>query len=132
MFSHPKHLALAPIYWYQAKRIQQTTLRLPEPDGDRQGRIDLQATNEQDSLRQSDELKQSDASYRLMIVGDSSAAGVGVENQQQALSHQLLAELKNHLYTTTIKLNGNCMQLQVIIALMYYADCMYYRPQSKP
>lgn len=82
----PKHIALAPVYLYQGIKLKKTALRLPEAEGERHGSMTI-TTNE--SL--SGENKES---LNLMLVGDSSAAGVGVSSQQQALAGQLLDQLQ--------------------------------------
>lgn len=62
---------LGPVLLLQSRHLRKTALRLPEAAGPREGRI---ATN---SLA---------PPVRLLFVGDSSAAGVGVERQEQALA----------------------------------------------
>ena len=64
---------------FQALWLKATAPRLPEPDGPREGRVG------QGPL------------LRLLIVGDSSAAGVGVAEQGQALSGQVAACLSASL-----------------------------------
>ncbi len=101
MFTKPKHLLFAPIYYYQGKRVKQNTIDLPEPKGARRGSFSLPCStsdkitgiddNLNDNLNQDSSDK--DDKYRLAIIGDSSAAGVGVAHQQQALSMQLLSAL---------------------------------------
>ncbi|WP_238704954.1 SGNH/GDSL hydrolase family protein [Parasedimentitalea marina] len=59
----------------QARRVRQTALLLPEPEGARTGSAG------------------SGSSLRLLIVGDSSAAGVGAQTQSEALSGQLVHHL---------------------------------------
>ncbi|MGO1659057.1 MAG: SGNH/GDSL hydrolase family protein [Marinobacter sp.] len=68
-------LALAPVLMGQGHYVRRVTPRLPEPEGERQG-----------SVGEGPEL-------RLLILGDSAAAGVGVSNQQDALAGQLVREL---------------------------------------
>lgn len=68
-------IALAPLLIPQGIRLQKTALILEEPAGPRAGR-----------LGQGPEL-------RLLILGDSSAAGVGVDHQDDALSGQLARTL---------------------------------------
>ncbi len=68
-------LALAPILYYQGKRVKKSIVRLPEPVGARSGTI---GTGQP---------------LRLLILGDSAAAGVGVKTQQQALAGQLIEQL---------------------------------------
>lgn len=68
-------LALAPVLIGQGQYVRRVTPRLPEPEGARQGVV-----GEGPELR-------------LLILGDSAAAGVGVSNQQDALAGQLVREL---------------------------------------
>lgn len=68
-------LFLAPVLLAQAVRVRQRTLLLPEAAGQRDGRSGTGAT------------------LRVLIVGDSSAAGVGVAHQDRALAGQLAARL---------------------------------------
>lgn len=70
--------ALLPLLAVQARQVKTNTLRLPEPIGERQG-----------CLGQG-------RSLSILIVGDSAAAGVGVEQQSQALLGQLLMCLQDH------------------------------------
>lgn len=77
-----KDLFLAPIYLYQGSKIKRQTVRLPEATGDRHGQLVL------------NEKATSPRTLTLMMVGDSSAAGVGVETQNQALTGHLLASLR--------------------------------------
>lgn len=91
-----KHLLFAPLIWQQGKRVKQNTLRLHEPRGDRHGIVPIHLPNgdlaNQPETQESTK-EQAKASYRLMIVGDSSAAGVGVDTQIQGLSGQLTKQL---------------------------------------
>ena len=68
-------LGLSPLMLAQGLYLRRTVPQLPEPEGPRQG-----------EMGQGPEL-------RLLIVGDSSAAGVGAEYQQEALSGQVAAAL---------------------------------------
>ncbi|WP_297424952.1 SGNH/GDSL hydrolase family protein [uncultured Acinetobacter sp.] len=70
-------LGLLPILAMQAKYVKKNTPRLSEPSGARQGQCG-QGT-----------------SLSILIVGDSAAAGVGVEQQSQALLGQLLQRLQH-------------------------------------
>lgn len=65
---------LAPLLILQAKQVRKNTLRLPEARGPRKG---IQGRGERE--------------VRLLILGDSAAAGVGVDDQAHALSGQILA-----------------------------------------
>lgn len=84
----PKDIALAPIYLYQGHKLKRTALRLPEAEGERHGRLRLSET-EDCSQSEGDVLN-------LMLVGDSSAAGVGVGVQQEALMGHLLNQLRDN------------------------------------
>lgn len=67
---------LGPLLFAQASRLRRTALELPEASGEREG---LAGTGRK--------------SLRLLIAGDSSAAGVGAPTQDQALAGQLAREL---------------------------------------
>lgn len=62
-----------PLLLWQGKRVRALALRLPEASGERAGK-----------------LGQGPQQQLLLICGDSAAAGVGCDNQQQALSGQLV------------------------------------------
>ena len=68
--------ALSPLFLLQGRRVRRVTPRLPEPPGVRQGRCG------------------SGPPLRLLILGDSSAAGVGASSQEEALSGQLVRALE--------------------------------------
>ncbi|SEA99036.1 SGNH/GDSL hydrolase family protein [Alkalimonas amylolytica] len=61
-----------PLLLWQGKRVRALALRLPEASGERAG------------------LMGQGPQQQLLICGDSAAAGVGCDNQQQALSSQLV------------------------------------------
>lgn len=61
-----------PLLLWQGKQVRKIALRLPEAAGRRSGMLG------------------SGKPLRLLICGDSAAAGVGIEQQQQALSGQLV------------------------------------------
>ena len=63
---------LAPALLLQGSRLRKTALRLPEAAGERSGLV-----NGKDP-----------EPLRLLFIGDSSAAGVGVDWQHEALAHQ--------------------------------------------
>jgi hypothetical protein len=83
--------ALLPVLVIQGVKVRKNTPRLLEASGDRDGLIG-----------QGQPLS-------LLILGDSAAAGVGVETQQDALSGAIISELKKNICCT-----GNCMQKLVI------------------
>jgi len=70
-------LALAPILVAQGRRVRRVTPRLPEPPGPRAGS------------------EGSGPALKLLILGDSAAAGVGAATQEEALSGQLLSQLRS-------------------------------------
>jgi lysophospholipase L1-like esterase len=76
--SRPTAMALSPLLVRQARRVRQRTPRLPEASGDRTG-IELTA-GATDLLR-------------LLVVGESTAAGVGVADLRDALPCQLAVAL---------------------------------------
>jgi lysophospholipase L1-like esterase len=69
-------LALAPLLLAQALATRRRAPVLPEPEGAREG-----------------QLGRGRGALRLLIAGDSSAAGVGVTHQRQALAGHLVREL---------------------------------------
>lgn len=79
--------ALLPIIIIQGVKVRKDTPRLIEASGDRDG-----------LAGQGDPLS-------LLILGDSAAAGVGVETQQDALSGAIMSQLKNE-YTLQWKLHA--------------------------
>lgn len=82
-----KDMLFAPVYLYQGHKIKRDTVRLPEPNGERHGQVQLDnpAGNPLDTLK--DNRQQT---LNLMIVGDSAAAGVGSQTQQEALVGNLI------------------------------------------
>lgn len=73
-------LALGPLLIWQGRQVRRVAMKLPEAAGPRQGVAGEGAPQ-----------------VRLLVVGDSSAAGVGVADQQQALAAPLAAALSKHL-----------------------------------
>ncbi len=73
-------MALAPMLKWQGLSVRRRIPRLPEPQGPRYGRAG-----------------DGPVRLRLLVVGDSSAAGVGVDHQDQALTSQLATHLARHL-----------------------------------
>jgi lysophospholipase L1-like esterase len=72
--------ALAPLLLPQSSWLRRNALRLPEPAGPREG-----------------ETGEGEPVLRLLVVGDSSAAGVGVADQAQALALPLADCLADRL-----------------------------------
>jgi hypothetical protein len=76
--SRPAAMALSPLLVRQARRVWQRTPRLPEASGDRTG---IESTADATDL------------LRLLVVGESTAAGVGVTDLRDALPCQLAVAL---------------------------------------
>jgi lysophospholipase L1-like esterase len=75
-------LLLGPILLWQGKRAREQALRLPDALGERSGMVS--ATGEK-------------TPFRILVVGDSSAAGVGVGQQSQALACLTASALSKQL-----------------------------------
>lgn len=69
---------LWPIFWMQGRHVRRLVLRMPEPTGDRTGTFGVGSV------------------CRLLVAGDSGAAGVGVARQHEALCGQLVQLLGRH------------------------------------
>lgn len=92
-----KDVLLAPIYLYQGRKVKRDTVRLPEPEGERHGYVQLGDSQLGDfQLSDSTEKAVSEITrtLSLMIVGDSAAAGVGSLTQQEALAGKLIPALQ--------------------------------------
>lgn len=77
------HALLTPLLLWQGWLLRRRTPRLPEAAGARHGKFG-----------------RGPAAVRLLIVGDSSAAGVGASTQTEALAHQLASELATYGHGT--------------------------------
>lgn len=71
-------VCLAPVFIAQGKYVRWKTPKLPEPEGERSG------------------VAGSGPALRVLIAGDSAAAGVGVTQQSDALTGQLIERLSEH------------------------------------
>jgi len=80
MLVHAARVALAPILYAQARRLRAIALELPEPRGPRQG---VEGEGER--------------RLSVLVAGDSSAAGVGADTQDEALARPLAADLARRL-----------------------------------
>ena len=69
-------VALAPLLFWQGRRVRAEVPRLPEPEGERSG------------------IAGTGAVLRVLVVGDSAAAGVGAATQAEALSGGLISSLR--------------------------------------
>ena len=76
-------VALGPVLLPQSRRLRRNALRLLEAAGPRAGQVGVGGP-----------------ALRLLVVGDSSAAGVGVADQAQALALPLAQRLNTRLGTT--------------------------------
>jgi hypothetical protein len=72
--------ALAPLLYRQAGRLKRTAVELPEPHGERSGVAGDGAPR-----------------LRVLVAGDSSAAGVGARTQDDALAAPLARNLARRL-----------------------------------
>lgn len=93
-------LLFAPVLFWQGKRVRKLALRLPEAAGDRQGIVQpIQSNNQQPALK-------------LLICGDSAAAGAGIAQQDQALAGQLTRSLAitRPVNWQLVAQNGICCQ----------------------
>jgi lysophospholipase L1-like esterase len=77
---HISTAALAPVLLFQGLNARRGALKLPEPAGERTGECGQ------------------GKSLRLLILGDSAAAGVGAAHQHAALSGQIAQELSEHFH----------------------------------
>src|SRR6185295_3718596 len=73
-------IALGPVLYAQARRLRTIALQLPEPPGARDG---VEGEGE--------------PRLRLLVAGDSSAAGVGADTQDDALARPIARELARRL-----------------------------------
>lgn len=73
-------LLFGPVLFWQGKRLRKLAVRLPEAAGDRAGSITASNAAQQPVLK-------------VLICGDSAAAGAGIASQQQALAGHLTRAL---------------------------------------
>ena len=73
-------IALAPVLLLQGRHVRRTVALLPEPAGSRQG------------------ASGSGPLLRLLVTGDSAAAGVGAQTQDAALTGRIVAGLMNSFH----------------------------------
>ena len=90
-----KDILFIPLYIHQGKQMKRTIMRLPEATGDRHGSVKLSDVASKAVESNAAESKAIDQTLNLMIIGDSAAAGVGTETQEQALAGQLIANLQS-------------------------------------
>ena len=98
---HPTlSILLLPVLMYQGQKVRDEVPRLPEAEGPREGSF-MPGGEQQSPLR-------------ILILGDSAAAGVGVEQQQQALVGQVLSHLPEDLPVSWRLLARNGLKLKDI------------------
>lgn len=83
-----RDVLFAPVYLYQGHKIKRDTVRLPEPNGDRHGQVQLNSAPDASSPDASND--DNKKTLTVMVVGDSAAAGVGSQTQQEALVGHLI------------------------------------------
>ena len=96
---------LGPLLWLQARHVRRVTPRMPEPPGLRAG------TSGRGAL------------IRLLVAGDSGAAGVGAPTQDQALCGQLVRLLSPHHTVQWCVLAANGLDSPGLLALLQDAPC---------
>ncbi len=96
-------IPLAPLLLAQGIYVRRVTPRLPEAEGERQG-----CSGEGKPLS-------------LMILGDSAAAGVGVENQSEALAGKLTSHLaRGHRVSWQLKANNGKTSSELCQEIKHY------------
>jgi lysophospholipase L1-like esterase len=96
---------LSPLLWQQARHVRRTVPRMPEPPGLRAG------TAGHGSL------------VRLLVAGDSGAAGVGATRQEEALCGQLVRLLSRHHTVEWCVLAVNGLDSPGLLKLLQTAPC---------
>jgi lysophospholipase L1-like esterase len=99
---------LWPLLWLQAKHVRRITPRMPEPPGRRTG------TEGNGSL------------VRLLVAGDSGAAGVGAPTQDQALCGHLVRCLSRHHTVQWCVLAVNGLDSPGLLSLLQETPCMRF------
>lgn len=99
-------LLISPIIILQGLYVKRVTPRLPEAKGERSG-ISLSSTESQASE------SEGQAETSLLVLGDSAAAGVGVEHQSEALLGHILDNINEQTVRWQLLANtgDNCAQL---------------------
>ena len=84
---------LLPVLYVQGRRVRRTVPLLPEPPGERTGRRGLPLPTT--AMTPAGDDTERRTPLRLLIVGDSAAAGVGAPSQEVALLGQLVDALSD-------------------------------------
>lgn len=93
-------LILAPLLFVQGRYVRRVTPKLPEPPGARRG---------EDGEGQP---------LTLLIVGDSSAVGVGASNQSNALTGCLVSQLATHFSVSWQLMGESGLTTKELVALV--------------
>jgi lysophospholipase L1-like esterase len=96
---------LWPLIWLQGWHVRRITPRMPEPPGRRAG------------------IAGCGSLVRLLVAGDSGAAGVGAPTQDQALCGQLVRRLSLHHTVQWCVLAVNGLDSPGLLALLQKAPC---------
>ena len=96
---------LGPLLWLQARHVRRVTPRMPEPPGLRTGSAGRGPL------------------IRLLVAGDSGAAGVGAPTQDQALCGQLVLRLSLHHTVEWRVLAANGRDSPGLLTLLQGAPC---------
>jgi lysophospholipase L1-like esterase len=96
---------LGPLLWLQARYVRRVTPRMPEPPGRRNGTAG------------------SGTLVRLLVAGDSGAAGVGAPTQDQALCGQLVRRLSLHHTVEWCVMAVNGLDSPGLLKLLEDAPC---------
>lgn len=102
---HPTlSILLLPVLMFQGQKVRKEVPKLPEAEGPREGSF-MPGSAARTALR-------------ILILGDSAAAGVGVDKQQEALAGQVLSHLPDDLPVNWRLLAGNGLKLKDVVALL--------------
>jgi lysophospholipase L1-like esterase len=99
---------LWPLIWLQGRHVRSITPRMPEPPGRRAG------------------ITGGGSLVRLLVAGDSGAAGVGAQTQDQALCGQLVRRLSRHHTVQWCVLAVNGLDSPGLLELLQQAPCQRF------
>lgn len=113
-------LVILPVIIVQAMWVRKKTLRLPEPSGARERKSELSDTKSGDKK----------IPFKVLVVGDSAAAGVGVSTQSDALTgklYQALSQLFGEPYAVSVTLHARTgLASTDVIDLLKQEQCCRY------
>ena len=89
VFYYAVFVILLPLLLLQGIWVRFKTIKLPEATGERSGYYASTNTSTSTSTDINTNAKHNNETVKLLILGDSAAAGVGVNQQKQALAGQL-------------------------------------------